>query len=420
MIAKITRGSRPRDIGAYLHGPGREGEHYWMRGQERHEGGIVIGGNLFREGETSERFWAKDLRLGASARPDAKRPIWHMSLRCAPEDRTLSNAEWRSAIQEMGERMGWAQHPHVIVRHADDHVHVVVSRVNHDGAIWVGKNDARAAQQARQHVEKRLGLREVPTIAKDTATRRDNKVKQGEYRKGVASGKAPERVELAYRVEAAVTATEGLGREAFEAALTKTGVEYEANVASTGRVSGYRFHLPEHVDAKGEPVWWKASQLDRELSWNKISPRIGTAPVPEPEPIKPKGLLESRGSYQAREEQAQREAVQRQAAHVKKRVESTNTTGTPPAVRAIWKARRQKVEEKAHLRHVVQLHRASFPTKMPARTAQLALENDGKPMSAQERLRRQVEARAARNRADAERARRDYTQRQPPGHGLSR
>ena len=50
-------------------------------------------GNLAREGDTDEKRWAADLRLAASGRPEAKCPIWHASLRCAPTDRTLTDAE---------------------------------------------------------------------------------------------------------------------------------------------------------------------------------------------------------------------------------------------------------------------------------------------------------------------------------------
>lgn len=362
MIAKITRGARPGDIGRYLHGPGRQGEHQWRDAENRvHQGGIVIGGNLAREGQISEQRWAADLRLAASARPDAVRPIWHMSLRCAPEDRTLTNAEWRSAVQEMGERMGWAEHPHVIVWHGDDHVHVVVSRVAYDGQLWHGQNDARAAQQARQHVEKRLGLRQVPTRAKNADTRRDSKITQGEYRRGVAQGKAPERVELAYRVEGAVQAAEGLGREVFEKALDKAGVDFEVNVASTGRVSGYRFHLPGHTDAQGAPVWWKASQLDRELSWTRVRERVGEAPRVEPEPIAPKGLLETRSSYERRTHEAQAAASDHHAAQVDARLEQI-PTGPPVHVRLQWRQRAQGAQEKARLQRTRQLLAATRPT----------------------------------------------------------
>ncbi|WP_058235045.1 hypothetical protein [Devriesea agamarum] len=50
----------------------------------------------------------------------------------------------------------------------------------------------------------------------------------------------------------AMQAAEGMGRDVFEEALQRAGVRYEANVASTGRVSGYRFSISQ--DAQGKPV----------------------------------------------------------------------------------------------------------------------------------------------------------------------
>ncbi len=40
-------------------------------------------------------------------------------------------------------------------------------------------------------------------------------------------------------------------------------------MAATGTVSGYRFAA--HTDDAGEPVWFKASQLDKKLAWRQLS-----------------------------------------------------------------------------------------------------------------------------------------------------
>lgn len=322
VIGKITRGSRPGDIGAYLHGEGHLGEHVWRDGKDREvSGGVVIGGNLAREGDTDEKRWAADLRLAASGRPEAKRPIWHASLRCAPTDRTLTDAEWRGAVEEIAESMGWAEHPHAIVRHADDHVHVVMSRVAYDGSIWVGKNDARKLQKARQSVEKRLGLVEVPMRSRSSGREAaEGRLKPAEYRRSQQTGVDPARVGLAERVERCVKAAEGMGREVFEEALDRAGVEHRVNVASTGRVNGYRFSMT--TDAQGEPVWFKASQLARSLSWNRVAARIEAVEPVRVEPVaaEPKRLLESKATHAQRVEAARHatEAAQREAVQAKR------------------------------------------------------------------------------------------------------
>ena len=131
MIAKITRGERAGDIAAYLHGPGKANEHTYMIGNVRRSGGVVIGGNLGRDGHTDGASWAADLREAAGTRPEIGKPIWQVSLRTAPRDRTLSDGQWRDAATIMAERMGYQEHPWVMVRHGDDHVHIVVLSLIH-------------------------------------------------------------------------------------------------------------------------------------------------------------------------------------------------------------------------------------------------------------------------------------------------
>lgn len=56
--------------------------------------------------------------------------------------------------------MGYAEHPRVMVRHRDDHVHIVVSRV--DDLVWYARNDRRAAQTSCTKLEKAYGLEASP------------------------------------------------------------------------------------------------------------------------------------------------------------------------------------------------------------------------------------------------------------------
>jgi len=162
MIAKITRGERSGDIAAYLHGPGKANEHQYTVGNVRHSGGMVIGGNLGREGHSDGASWAADLREAAGTRPDIRKPIWQVSLRTAPGDRRLSDEQWRDAATIMAERMGYEEHPWVMVRHGEDHVHIVVSRVSDTAQVWHARQDFRAAQSAATAMEKHFGLIQAP------------------------------------------------------------------------------------------------------------------------------------------------------------------------------------------------------------------------------------------------------------------
>jgi hypothetical protein len=182
VIAKITRGSRVGDIAAYLHGPGKANEHEYRTGSERVQGGQVIGGNLGRAGDRTGARWAQDLRAAQATRPEIKNAIWQTSLRSAPGDRRLSDQEWADAGQTFAEQMGFAEHPWVMVRHGEDHVHLVTSRVSETGQVWHARQDFRQAQTAAKQLELDYGLKEAPRQRAATRTRTPVQVERDGYR----------------------------------------------------------------------------------------------------------------------------------------------------------------------------------------------------------------------------------------------
>ncbi|MFC6256133.1 relaxase/mobilization nuclease domain-containing protein [Kocuria oceani] len=311
MIAKITRGSRAGDIAAYLHGPGKTAMHtYHDRDGAEQVGGIVIGGTLAMRGDTTGR-WAAELREAAASRPEITKPIWQVSLRCAPEDRALTDAEWRDAATVFMTRMGLEDRPWVVVRHADDHVHLVASRVTDTGQVWHGRQDYRQAQTACAELEEAYGLQVAPRETTRVSRRAaDHQITRGERHQALRTHVPPERVELATVVRACAARAVGGGTDAFEAELEKAGVEFEANRATTGRMSGYKFGTGR-VDEAGQPVWFKASQLDKTLAWSKLSQVLDAPPPSQRVQVPEKGLLESKAKYQARVAEAQTEATQR-------------------------------------------------------------------------------------------------------------
>ena len=266
MIASITRGKDAGALGVYLHGPGRHNEHAYNNRVH----GMVIAGSVAVTDPTRPGQWVANMRRAYKGRDDVSRPVWQCSLRTAPEDRRLSDAEWADAAQTFAERLGFEQHPWVAVRHADDHIHLAVSRVAHDGRVWQGQHDYRHAQAARRELEVTYGLEQTATRRTMRSERTSiTQVKPGEYRMYAEAGHHAPRVALAESVLAAANTTAGQGRAAFEAELTDRGIQFVVNQAATGTVSGYRFAA--HTDGAGELVWFKASQLDKKLAWRQLS-----------------------------------------------------------------------------------------------------------------------------------------------------
>ena len=59
----------------------------------------------------------------------------------------------------------------MMVRHGDDHVHLVVSRVDFEGQLWSRSHDRRKAQNAASALEDAYGLEKAPRTHQTAAGR---------------------------------------------------------------------------------------------------------------------------------------------------------------------------------------------------------------------------------------------------------
>jgi len=168
MIGKITKGTRTGSIGAYLHGPGRANEHsYTSETGQRHAGGQVIASNLAVIGDTDSKRWAAQMRQPLALRDKAvKQPVWQVSLALPPGEK-LTQAQWADAAQTFVEQLGVDKNPWVAVHHGpsaggNDHIHLVLNRVDFEGKLWAAKHDYRQVQKAATQLELKYGLTHAP------------------------------------------------------------------------------------------------------------------------------------------------------------------------------------------------------------------------------------------------------------------
>jgi len=226
--------------------------------------------------------------------------VWHCSLRCAPDDRTLSDREWSGIGQVLADRMGYGEHPWVMVRHDTDHVHIAVSRVGFDGAVWKGSNDRHIAVATMREVETTWQLTPVPAQQQEHGVK--TRLRPDEVRKYTRERTVPVRTALAVTVHEARDLARGKGTDRFEAELDRLGVGWRKNVASTGRMNGYSFQS-SGTDATGAPLWFPASKLDRALSWAQLSAELD-GPVPQRRAqisdLAPRGRFETARGYDRR------------------------------------------------------------------------------------------------------------------------
>lgn len=181
MIGKITKGTRTGAIGAYLHGPGRANEHRYYEGKTVQVGGKVLASNLPQVvGDIDSKRWAAELRKPLQLRDrEVVKPIWQVSLALPPGER-LSRNQWADAAQSFVEKLGLENHPWVAVHHGNsgggnDHIHIVVNRVDYAGKLWQAKHDYRQVQRACTALEHQFGLSHAPRTRTEQSRERTPK-----------------------------------------------------------------------------------------------------------------------------------------------------------------------------------------------------------------------------------------------------
>jgi len=289
VIGKVARGTDARRLLYYLYGPGKANEH-----TDPH---LVAGFSDPADLEPERRpDGSRDFRrlagllaqpLAALAGPGDARPVWHCSLRAAPQDRLLSDAEWAQVVAQVMDRTGLAPAGDdlgvrwVAIRHAADHVHVVATLARQDGTrprIW---NDFFRLREACQDAEARFGLRRTAP-ADRTATRCPSRAEaEQSVRRGWSE---PPRVRL--RREVCTAAAGSASEQEFFARLGDAGVAVRRRYSTTssGAVTGYAVGLPAHTTKDGQIVWYGGGKLAADLTLPKLrrrwqSPGQGPAPV---------------------------------------------------------------------------------------------------------------------------------------------
>jgi hypothetical protein len=220
----------------YLYGPGRHEEH-----TDPH---IVTGWRHPAELEPPLRpDGTRDFRklIGLLKQPHAamgkygfRRPVWHLSMRAAPRDKTLSDEEWTQIARDVMNRTGLSP-----------------DGEEDDAVRWIA----------------------VTAPADRTASRRPTRAETGKAaRRGLDE---PPRVTLRRHVS---TAAAGAGSEQeFFALLGRAGVlvrpRYSAK--NPGQITGYAVALPGDTAGDGGPVWYGGGKLAADLTWPKLRQRWG-------------------------------------------------------------------------------------------------------------------------------------------------
>lgn len=227
----------------------------------------------------------REFAAARALRPDIKKPVWHQALRL-PVDERIAPERCAAVVQDYMARMGFdpALHQWMAILSNEDgkqHAHIVASRVDLDGRVWLGQNENLISTRITQELERDHGLKltKGPGLVPGTgkvAAPKERKPKKNEVemyarleRESVGRVRPMPRRQLQRALKQAVEAgASGGGLQAFLATAERAGVRVRANLAETGKVNGLSFETSVGVPFKG-------SDLGAGLSWAALSKTVG-------------------------------------------------------------------------------------------------------------------------------------------------
>jgi hypothetical protein len=274
VIGKVNRGSDAAGLIRYLFGPGRENEHLNAHVVDAFDG--LVGVSTPTAGEMARML---DRPNRVLLNPYDKH-VWHCSLRAAPEDRALTDSEWADACRTIlartgfdtgvvGEGCRW-----IAVRHASDHVHLVVTLARENGTRPSVGNDFYKVGLAAREVEGRFGLRVTAPVDRTAVTQ----VKRAEVEKAARVGER-EASRTVLRREVRTAAAMAATPEEFFRRLDAAGVLVKLRYSERepGVVTGFAVAMPTQLTATGALVFYSGGKLGPELTWPQLSTRWNAA-----------------------------------------------------------------------------------------------------------------------------------------------
>ena len=288
----------------YLYGPGRREEHTDPHIIAGYRDPADLEPPLRASGSRDFRRLVGLLRLphDALGKWGYAKPVWHCSMRAAPEDRMLSDAEWAQIAQDVMHRTGLCPRGDeddavrwIAIRHGPDHIHLVAMLARQDRTRPRIVNERYRVRDVCIAAERRYGLRSTAP-ADRTAARRPTRAETGKAARQHRG--EPSRLTLRRHVSTAAASAASTGE--FFARLDQAGVlvRLRYSTRNPGQVTGYAVALPGDTTRTGDPVWYGGGKLAPDLSWPKLQQRWTRPTRPDP-PLTP-GEADALWEYAAR------------------------------------------------------------------------------------------------------------------------
>jgi hypothetical protein len=305
VIGKVCpRGQDVAGLIRYLYGPGRREEHTDPHIIAGYRPPQDLEPPLRASGIRDFRRLTGLLRLphDALGKWGYAKPVWHCSMRAAPEDRMLSDAEWADVARDVMHRTGLCPRGDeddavrwIAIRHGPDHIHLVAMLARQDRTRPRVHNERYRVRDACLAAEERYGLRSTAP-ADRTAARRPTRAETGKAERQHRG----EPARLTLRRHVSTAAASASSTEEFFAGLDQAGVlvRLRYSTRNPGQVTGYAVAMPGDTTRNGNPVWYGGGKLAPDLSWPKLQQRW-TRPARPDSPLTP-GEADALWEYAAR------------------------------------------------------------------------------------------------------------------------
>jgi len=224
------------------------------------------------------------LDLPVEAVDPAERPaqhVWHCSVRAAPEDPILTDGQWADIARRIVHATGIAPEGDdaacrwIAVRHADDHIHILATKVRQDGTKPRDSFSYKQAQAEARRIEADYGLRRV-TPGDGTAAKRPTRAETEKAHRTGRSRTPREQLRTIARTVVAVSTSP----EEYLHLLVGSGILVETLRFPSGDIRGYKVALEGDTNAEGQPIWFSGSALAPDLSYPQIRDRLSAADPP--------------------------------------------------------------------------------------------------------------------------------------------
>ena len=244
-----------------------------------------------RDPDATFKQLASYLDLPVEAVDPAERPaqhVWHCSVRAAPEDPVLTDTQWADIARRMVHATGIAPEGDdaacrwIAVRHADDHIHILATKVRQDGAKPRDSYSYKHAQAEARRIEADYGLRRV-TPGDGTAAKCPTRAETEKAHRTGRQRTPREQLRATIRTIVAVATTP----EEFFHYLASSGMKVEVLRFPSGDIRGYKVALDGDTNTAGQPIWFSGSTLAPDLSYPQIRDRLTATEAPPVGPRRP-------------------------------------------------------------------------------------------------------------------------------------